>query len=148
MTFATEDVGTKAMNTALSAMFSEGFWIRAHKAKKIAHWILWFLSAYQKAAYLTFMAGKSRFALIPKVHFLHHVPIELLSQCERGEWCINPLTTSCQMQEGFIGAPSRVSRRVSIRQVHLRTLQRSLLICHESLQGALSDIRGMDAYGP
>lgn len=134
------------MNTVLSVLFAEGFWVRESKAKKIAHWLLGFLSQYKKAAKLSFLAGRNRFAMVPKVHYIHHIPFELLDQCERSNWCINPLATSCQMQESFIGAPSRVSRRVSVRSVHLRSLQRSLLLSHENLSAALRDERGMDAY--
>ena len=142
----TKDLGTKAMNTALVVMFAEGFWIRSHKGQKIARWLLWFLDQYQKAARLSFLAGRSRFAIVPKAHFIHHLPLDMLSECARSKWCRNPLATSCQMQESFIGIPSRVSRRVSIRLAHLRTLQRSLLISRQSLDRALRDPRGMDAY--
>lgn len=134
------------MNTALVALFNSGFWLRTHVAVKIAHWIVYFLKQYQKAALLCFHAGKSRYALIPKLHFIHHAPIEMLAQSRISKWVVNPLATSCQMQESYIGMPSRASRRVSIRQIHLRTLQRCLLLNRDSFEKAWRDPRGMDAY--
>ena len=121
-----QDLGTKAINTA--------------------HWLLCFLNQYQTAARLSLLAHKNRFAMIPKIHHIHHFPMEMLAQSLRSKWIINPLATSCQMQESFIGVPSRVSRRVSIRLVHLRSLQRSLLLSRDHLDRSLRDARGMDAY--
>ena len=134
------------MNTVLSVLFAEGFWVRDFKAKRIAQWLLAFLGRHQKVAKLSFLGGRNRFAMVPKVHYIHHFPFELLDQSGKSKWSINPLATSCQMQESFIGAPSRVSRRVSIRCVHLRSFHRSLLLSHESLSKALCDERGLDAY--
>lgn len=85
--------------------------------------------------------------MVPKAHCLHHIPVELLAQANRTKWVTNPLAGSCQVQEDFVGKPSRVSRRVAVRRVHERVLQRGLLSYSVALEKAQEDMRGMDAYG-
>ena len=142
----TKDLATKAMNTSLSVMYGEGFWIRSHKGLRLAGWLQCFLNQYQKAAYLCYVDQKLRFSMIPKVHCLHHIQQELLQQSQRSNWAINPLATSNQVQEDFVGRPSRVSRRVSVRLVHRRVLDRGLLVYKDCLERAQEDTRGMNAY--
>lgn len=50
------------------------------------------------------------------------------------------------MQEDFVGKPARVSRRVSVKLVHLRVLQRSLIHYLEALKVSDQDQRGMNSY--
>ena len=58
-------------------------------------------------------------------------------------WVINPLSTSVQVQEDFIGRPSRVSRRVDARTVHQRVLDRSLICVQQALEESDRDARGI-----
>lgn len=128
-----EAIGTRSMNTALSAMFHEGFFIRAQKSKQIGQQWMLFLQQYAKAAAFAYRSGISRFPLVPKTHYLHHGALRLLREAEQGltrgshGWAVNPLGESVQVQEDFIARPSRLSRRVCSKKVHLRTLQRSLV---------------------
>ena len=50
----------------------------------------------------------------------------ILEQAETCGWAVNPLSEAAQMDEDFIGRPSRLSRRVSSRTVVRRTLERYL----------------------
>lgn len=92
------------------------------------------------------MQRKPRFSLVPKLHCFHHFAITMDRDAQRAEWVINPLSTSVQMQEDFIGRPSRVSRRVGVRQLHRNTLYRSLINTKRALQNSDMDTRGLDAY--
>ena len=127
-------------------MYHEGFWIAAPKAKKLALWMSQFLRCYQECAWLTYRKGLRRFAIVPKAHYLCHIPMDLLAQAQRGYWTRNPIGVGCQMQEDFVGKPSRVSRRVSVKLVHLRVLQRSLIHYLEALKVSDQDQRGMNSY--
>ncbi|CAL1165836.1 unnamed protein product, partial [Cladocopium goreaui] len=117
--------GTKAMNSVMSALYGEGFFIHWTKAEKIAKLWLLFLQKYAMCARLVYRHGRSRFALVPKLHMLHHGCMRLLRQAELAKqngtrWTVNPLGESVQQQEDFIGKPSRLSRRVSAKQIHAR----------------------------
>ena len=120
------------MNTAISAMYHEGFFIRWPRALKISKLWLLFLQKYSQAVSIVYRRGLNRFAIIPKLHMLHHGALKLLRESQRAQedgttWTINPLSESVQMQEDWIGRPSRLSRRVAPRRVHFRVCQRSLI---------------------
>lgn len=136
------------MNTAISTMYYEGYFIRWPRAMKIAKLWLLFLQQYSLAAGIVYRRGLNRFALIPKLHFLHHGALRLLREAQRAQedsttWAINPLSESVQLQEDWIGRPSRLSRRVCPRRVHLRVCQRSLISIMEQLKRADKDQRGL-----
>ena len=143
-----KEKGTVAMNTAIAAMYHEGYFIRWPRARKIAKLWLLFLQQFSLAASLAHNLGRNRFAIVPKLHLLHHGALKLLRESERAEedstvWCVNPLGESVQLQEDWIGRPSRMSRRVSARQVHLRVCQRTLISTMEFLKKADLDKRGL-----
>lgn len=130
---------TSDANSWLTALYHEGLFIRAPVARGIALRGLKFLHGYAKLAKMAFDRGQKRFALIPKGHYLHHQVLDLLHQSERSRWCPNLLMYGCQLQEDYVGRPSRISRRVSPKTVPLRVLQRSFL----AIRAALGDDENM-----
>ena len=137
---------TSAMNRALSVMYHSGFWVKNDVAKTLGRQIGFFLFTYQRLAHAMWTSGKNRFGMMPKLHFLAHASLQLLRQSESSNWCQNPLACSVQVQEDFIGRPSRVSRRVNIRQAHRNVINRCLILSAMALQRAYEDKRATDAY--
>ena len=138
------------MNTAISAMYHEGFFIRWPRALKISKLWFFFLQKYSQAVSIVYRRGLNRFAIIPKLHMLHHGALKLLRESQRAQedgttWTINPLSESVQMQEDWIGRPNRLSRRVAPRRVHFRVCQRSLISVMQFLKKADKDQRGLFA---
>ena len=84
--------------------------------------------------------------MIPKLHYFHHIALDMLRQSSNGPWVMNCLATSVQQQEDFVGRPSRVSRRVDVRRLHRNVISRSLILSKRALDQADHDERGMDAY--
>ena len=121
------------MNLCLRGLFACGVWIKSARADRLARLGLAFLDSYARLARMTHRLGLRRFGLIPKLHFCHHLFLELLHQSqasgsESNCWSLNPLSFSVQMQEDYIGRPSRVSRRVTPKAPQAkRTLQGVLL---------------------
>ena len=105
-----------------------------------------FCGAYQRLAYLTLRAGKNRYQIMPKNHYLCHIALKIRRDASRAEWVQNPLGTSVQCQEDYVGRPSRVSRRVDPRRIHTNVIHRSLILVCRSMKMADKDERGMDAY--
>lgn len=143
-------IGTSSMNTAISALYHEGLFIRWPRAMKIAKLWLLFLQKYTQATRIVFARGRNRFAVVPKLHMLHHGALALLRQSQRAEedntvWTLNPLGESVQMEEDWIGRPSRLSRRVAPRKLHYRVRQRMLISAMDFLKKADLDQRGMFA---
>ena len=83
----------------------------------------------------------NRYAFVPKVHMLHHSAWQLHQEACKAPWATNPLGTSVQIQEDFIGRPARLSRRVAMRSIHVRVLQRTLISAEFALRDADRDQR-------
>ena len=60
--------------------------------------------------------------------------LDLLTQGEQCEHAINLLAYGCQMQEDYVGRPSRVARRVNPRSAPHRVIQRVFLLVRNALQ--------------
>ena len=135
-----------AMNKALSTMYRSGYWLQKAKAECVGKLMFVFLCQYAICADLTLRQGKRRFALIPKHHMLAHDAYDLLHQSSKAGWCENPVSRTNQIQEDFIGRPSRMSRRVNTRNMARAVILRSLVMYEDSLKLAELDSRGMDAY--
>ena len=123
-----QGVATRMANSLMRGLYHAGVWIPSATAAALASRGFQFLSSYTRLAKISFQRRLQRFCLIPKLHFVHHLIWELHQQSLVADWCLSPLAFSVQMQEDFIGKPSRISRRVSAKQKQsLRTLQRVLL---------------------
>lgn len=131
------------MNLAMSYMYRAGFWLPRSHGVKLGEWMLCFLQSYQKAAYLCNRQAYNRFSLMPKLHFLHHDSLKLIHSPDHCQWLINPLSTSNQMQEDYVGKPSRLARRVAVPLLHKRVMDRSLICAFEEIQRADQDERGL-----
>lgn len=134
------------LNKAFALMYSSGFWINSARAKQLGMSLHFFLGTYHKLAFEANAAGKHRYALVPKMHCLAHIALALKRQSEVAEFAQNPLATSVQMQEDFIGRPARVSRRVDLRQIHRNVALRTLILAQKALSNSDKDDRHMDAY--
>lgn len=117
-------------------MYFAGFWIPRDQGVRLGKWILTFLQSYHRCAVLAFQAGQNRWPLMPKLHYMHHDALKLIHCPAHAKWLINPLATSDQMQ-------ARLSRRVSVQQIHLRVAQRSLINAYTAIQASDRDERGL-----
>ena len=122
-----EAEATSCINQCISGLFHEGLFIPAPRAEQLARLGLRFLSLYAELAGLCFSKKMNRFPLTPKGHYLHHQLLGLLHQAQKSAWCVNIIAYAVQMQEDYIGKPSRLARRVSCRTTSLRVIQRTFL---------------------
>lgn len=130
----------ETINLCLGNLYREGLFIRSADAESIGKQGLRFLSLYAELAQMAFDRRLKRFPLVPKLHYLHHQFLELVLDARKAEWCLNPIMTGVQLEEDFIGKPSRLARRVSSRTTALRVLQRSFLAVRNALsQGIEAD---------
>ncbi|CAK9110820.1 Uncharacterized protein SCF082_LOCUS51463 [Durusdinium trenchii] len=135
-----------AINISMTFLYQNGLFIRAAHAKQLSQWLFVFLGHYACCAEICLRERKRRFPLYTKAHMLAHAALLLRRSSERAPWALSPLATACQMQEDFIGKPSKVSRRINVRQAHRNILWRCLIKTKFSLIAAAQDMRGMDAY--
>lgn len=130
----------------MSVMYRSGYWVRRDKAQKLSNLLFRFLGGYAKCAHLCLNQHKRRYSMVPKLHMIAHSAYDLYDQSVRAEWAQNPIATTNQIQEDYIGRPSRLSRRVNLRSLHKSMMMRCLIVYHESLLQAAEDLRGMDGY--
>ena len=131
------------MNLFFSTLYSEGFWVRRDTALGLAGCCEKFLECYGRCTCVCYQRGIHRFHGTPKCHMLCHFPLRLRAEAQRSFWVVNCLAESVQLQEDFIGRPSRLSRRVSPKSLHLRCLQRYMMAAHHALLESDNDFRGL-----
>lgn len=115
-------VALRSSNDAFRSLYRAGFWLRSHEAASIARSGLTSLRCYRLLAEKSMACGEPRFPLHSKYHMLYHTWRFLEKGSERLDWIESPLSDNCQMDEGFIGVLSRISRRVSPSATIERTL--------------------------
>ena len=103
----------EAIQECSRTLYRSGVWLDPQQCGYVAGLGLRFLRRYASMATLSKTSGRCLFVLQPKVHCLHHFLIKLWSAHENNQHGMNPLATSCQQSEDFIGRPSRLSRRVT-----------------------------------
>ena len=150
---------TTAANSCIGGLYRCGVFLTPMKAQRLASLGLEFLSCNGQLAALAFQRRVRRYALIPRLHYFHHLMVDLLESSRSNSWTLSPMVYSVQLQEDYIvessrsnswtlspmvysvqlqedyiGRPSRISRRVSPRAHSLRTLQRVLLAMFAELK--------------
>ena len=75
---------------------------------------------------MSYDLGENKFGLIPKVHALHEVAMEMFRQCGMSDWVMNPITETCSVDEDMIGRVAILSRSVSPKIIGRRSLARYL----------------------
>ena len=106
--------------------YREHVWIFRDKAFEISAHGHTFLRLHSKLARQAFDTNQALFLYMPNLHRLAHLFHSLSDDARRASWARNVLIWDCQIEEDFIGRPSRLSRRVGPQQVVLRTLERAL----------------------
>ena len=116
-----------ALNSFTRMLYDSEVFIHGERALQIAENGETFLYLYRRLAERAFETKRQLYPLLPKVHSLDHIIHALALQGKIKGMAWNPLILGNQMEEDFIGRPSRISRRVSPLQTSLRTLQRYLI---------------------
>ena len=107
-------------------MFFSGIYRQKTTAKALGRRGMRFLQLNGRCAQEAFRQNLPFFQYMPNLHRLHHLFYQLLDQAALANDVLNNMIFCCQVEEDFIGRPSRVSRRVHTRSVILRVLQRTL----------------------
>lgn len=119
---------TYRMNAMFGVLYRSGAFLTQDECSYIAQQGLEFLSCYAGMALEQYRINKQwMFPLYPKLHTFHHIMLETKWNGLRVGTSCNPMIFSCQMDEDTVGRTSRLSRRVNIRRVAARSLDRYLV---------------------
>ena len=119
------------MNELWSCLFRAEVFLTEEQCFYVATRGVRFLQTYSLMARDLF--GDNRpwvFPLYGKLHGFHEQMLTILQQARLYKMSLNPIVFCCQIDEDAIGKASRISRRVNIRQVIHRSLQRYLIAAH------------------
>ena len=119
----------KAINAALSEMYTGDMWLSPTEATRIAQRGFYFLRAYSKLAYNFNCLGLTRFPLYPKAHMLYHSFHGLLVTARQQKYSLNVVCESCPQDEDFVGRVSRLTRRSGTRGIQASALRKYLIHC-------------------
>ena len=116
---------TYRLNAMFSVLYRAGAFLKENECAFVSEQGLRFLEAYAFLANAMFAEGKQYlYPLYPKLHIFHHIILDVKHLGENVKIACNPAMFSCQMCEDVVGRSSRISRRVSIRKVAFRSLDR------------------------
>eukprot|EP00438_Fugacium_kawagutii_P023296 Skav226233 [mRNA] locus=scaffold1218:404091:405755:+ [translate_table: standard] len=123
-------VVAEKMNEAMGMLYNSPLFLNAEESEFVWTRGRHFVTEYAKLASECYHLNRPYlYPLYPKLHSLDHVFRAIQSECGYLQKSMNPLTASCQLDEDVIGRVSRVSRRVNVRSMVERTLQRHLVSC-------------------
>ena len=125
---------TYQVNAMFSVLFRSEVYLCESECKFVSQQGLDFLKCYYMLA--THMYGQRKpylWPLYPKLHSFHHLMLEIKHCGQSSHLAINPLLHSCQIDEDLVGRASRLSRRVSIKKVASRTMDRYLTAAYAAL---------------
>ena len=119
---------TYRLNSMFSLLYRAGAFLEQNECAYVADQGLRFLETYGKMADAMFRASRQWcFPLYPKLHVFHHICLEVQRSGNMMGMACNPTMWGCQMDEDCIGKAARLSRRVNIRRVAYRCLDRYLV---------------------
>ena len=119
---------TYRLNSLFRLLYRSGAFLTAEQAAFISDQGLSFLRTYASMARVMYNAGKQwLFPLYPKLHVFHHIILTVRNTASSTGLCCSPMMYGCQMDEDVVGKASRLSRRVNIRKVSQRALDRYLV---------------------
>ena len=127
----------RQFNEAISFLYNAPLFLEGEECTFVVSRGMYFVQEYTRLAQDSYNANKAQwFPLFPKLHAVHHCFRTIQIDYDTHAMATNPLCASCQCDEDAIGRVSRVSRRVNIRSVILRTLQRYRIACWKVWQDA------------
>ena len=128
---------TFRVNSLFTMLYKAGAFLGESECAHVAEQGLRFLAVYAELALKMYRDNRQYlFPLYPKLHIWHHLVLAVKQSGERNQSAINPTMWGCQMDEDTVGRASRLSRRVNIRRVASRTLERYLVSAYTAFTKA------------
>ena len=119
---------TTWMNELFSCLYRADVFMTKEECEYVFQRGLAFLKAYEALAQSLFREDRPwLFPLYPKTHSFHEQMVTIKTNSDQHNMSINPMVYGCQCDEDTIGRAARLSRRVNVRMVMQRTMQRYLV---------------------
>ena len=116
-----------AANAFMRCMYRAGLWLSHEERDFLLKAGTRCVNSFLRCALRAFNASATRWKFMPKFHLFGEWLFTMEKQKRLGLPSPNLLMFSCQMDEDYVGRISSISRTVSLRTVHTRTLTRYLI---------------------
>ena len=116
-----------AANAFMRCMYRAGLWLSHEERDFLLKAGTRCVNSFLRCALRAFNASATRWKFMPKFHLFGEWLFSMEKQKRLGLPSPNLLMFSCQMDEDYVGRISSISRTVSLRAVHTRTLTRYLI---------------------
>lgn len=112
----------------MEVVYTHGLWLSRTCAKHLYGRLFLLLRGYRSLAAEALKFRFNAFGLKPKMHAIAHVAFELRQQLlAKRKRILNPLAWGCEQNEDTVGRVSRIARKVSVRTITKRVLDRYFL---------------------
>ena len=112
----------------MDVCYSHGLWLSIPCAKNLYIKLMCLLRGYRRLAYEAVRLQMVGWGLKPKYHALHHMAYSLRQQILTGNClALNPMAWGNESNEDTIGKVCRLARKVDVRTITRRVLQRYFL---------------------
>eukprot|EP00438_Fugacium_kawagutii_P022263 Skav211437 [mRNA] locus=scaffold1591:160572:162182:+ [translate_table: standard] len=116
-----------ASNKFMSTLYHSSLWLAGDERANLLTSGRAVVNLFHRLAQRAFASSETRWKYVPKFHLFGEI-LHQLEQEKRGNTpSLNPLAFATQQDEDFVGKVSTLSRAVSVRTVHARTLGRYLI---------------------
>ncbi|CAL1151623.1 unnamed protein product, partial [Cladocopium goreaui] len=116
-----------AANAFMRCMYRAGLWLSHEERDFLLKAGTRCVNSFLRCALRAFNASATRWKFMPKFHLFGEWLFTMEKQKRLGLPSPNLLMFSCQMDEDYVGRIGSISRTVSLRTVHTRTLTRYLI---------------------
>ena len=114
----------KAANVFLKTLYHASVWLTSQERSLALTSSDRFFQAFAACANYAYSIGKARWKYIPKFHMFAEIAWRLRKDQSSSLYSLNPVCEATQVDEDFVGRVSTMSRAVSIRTQHFKTLER------------------------
>ena len=115
-------------NKFMASLYKAGLWLKKAQRKQLIESCTGLLDNFELCAQIAFHNKICRFKMQPKYHMTGELLFGFMSDEKHSRETMNPLSYATQMDEDFVGKVATLSRSVSSRTLHEKTLRRYLLL--------------------
>lgn len=116
-----------ASNTWMRCIYRSGLFLTCDERDQLLTAGHTVTTVFHKCAQSAFDQDITRWKFMPKFHMFGEILYKLHLEKRCNLPSVNPLAYCTQQDEDFVGRVSTISRSVSVRAVHVRTLSRYLI---------------------
>ena len=109
-------------NRFMTCVYHTALWLSREERNQLLEAGYACVKAYQKCATHAYNLNLTRYRYFPKLHMFGEILFGLEQERRLGQDSLSPLAFCTQLDEDFIGKIAFLSRSVSVRTVHSRTL--------------------------